>query len=126
LPATGLTHVVLPAGQTVLVLTLHELCTHGSPAMVAAWHVPHAASGARAQNVEAHCASSPHGAPCATVPAAMAHAVPRSPDKNVGHARALIDCAQAVVRAGVALVPVAPKFGVQFKIQRVLHVARSP
>jgi hypothetical protein len=38
----------------------------------------------------------------------------------------LIDCAQAVVRAGVALVPVTPKFGVQFKIHRCRHMATSP
>jgi hypothetical protein len=126
LPATGFTQVVLPAGQTVLVLTLHELCTQGSPAMVAGWHVPHVAVGARAQKVDAHCASSPHGCPCATVPAPMAHAAPRSPDKNVGHESAGIDCAQVVVRAGVALVPVAAKLGTQFKIQRALQVARSP
>jgi hypothetical protein len=119
-------HVVLPAGQTVLVLTLHEPCTQGSPAMVTGWHVPHTASGARAQNVDAHCASSPHGCPCATVPGAMAQVVPRSPDKNVVHERAPIDCAQPVVRAGVALVPEAPKLGVQFKIQRALQVATSP
>jgi hypothetical protein len=119
-------HVVLPTGQTVFVLTLHEPWTQGEPAMVAGWQVPHTASGARAQNVEAHCASSPQGPPCATVPAAIAQAVPRSPDKNVVQARAPIDCAQAVVRAGVALVPVAPKLGVQFRIQRCLHMAASP
>jgi hypothetical protein len=126
LPATGFTHVVLPAGQAVWVLTLHELCTQGSPAMVTGWHVPHTASGARAQKVDAHWASSPHGPPCATVPTPIAHAVPRSPDKNVAQERALIDCAHVLVRAGVALVPVAPKLGVQFKIQRALMVARSP
>jgi hypothetical protein len=37
-----------------------------------------------------------------------------------------IDCEQADVRAGVALVPGAPKLGVQFKIQRALHVAWLP
>jgi len=121
-----LTQVVLPAGHTVLVLTLHELCTHGSPAMVTGWHVPHTAVGARAQNVEAHCASSPHAPPCATVPGATAQAVPRSPDKNVVHESAPIDCAQVLVRAGVALVPGAPKLGVQLRTQRALHVARSP
>jgi len=126
LPATGLTHVVLPAGQTVFVLTLHEPCTHGLPAMVTGWQVPHTASGARAQNVDAHCASSPQADPCATVPVTMAQAVPRSPERNVVHARAPIDCAQAVVRAGVALVPGALKLGVQFKIQRCLHIAASP
>jgi hypothetical protein len=126
LPATGFTQLVLPAGHTVFVLTLHELCTQGSPGIVTGWHVPHTASGDRAQKVDTHCASSPHAAPCATVPAPTAHAVPRSPDKNVAHARAPIDCAQAFVRAGVALVPGPLKLGVQFKIQRALHVARSP
>ena len=109
-----------------MVLTLQEPCTHGSPAMVTGWHVPHTASGARAQNVDVHCASSPHGPPCTTVPAPTAHAVPRSPDKNVAQERAAIDCAQALVRAGVALVPVTPKLGAQFKTQRCLHMARSP
>ena len=110
----------------MFVLTLHEPCTQGSPAMVTGWQVPHTASAARAQNVDMHCASSPHGPPCATVPGATAHAVPRSPDKNVVQASAPIDCAQAVVRAGTALVPGTPKLGVQFKIQRCLHTAASP
>ena len=126
MPATGFTQVVLPAGHTVFVQLLHELCTQGSPAMVTGWHVPHSAVGARAQKVDAHWASSPHAAPWATVPGATAQAVPRSPDKNVVQESALIDCAHAVVRAGVALVPGAPKLGVQLRTQRALHVARSP
>jgi hypothetical protein len=88
--------------------------------------VPHTAVVERAQNVDTHCASSPHGPPLATVPAPMAHAGPRSPPRNVVQARVEIDCAQADVRAGVALVPGAPKLGVQFKIQRALHVAWLP
>ena len=62
----------------------------------------------------------------ATVPGATAQAVPRSPPKNVAQSRAGIDCAQAVVRAGVALVPLPPKFCVQFRIQRALHAAWLP
>jgi hypothetical protein len=79
-----------------------------------------------AQKVLAHWASSPHAVPLATVPAPMAHADPRSPPRNVAQVRAGIDCAQADVRAGVALVPGAPKVGAQFKIQRALHVAWLP
>jgi hypothetical protein len=62
----------------------------------------------------------------ATVPAPTAHAGPRSPPKNVVQERGGIDCAQAAVRAGVALVPLAPKLGVQLRIQRALQVAWLP
>jgi hypothetical protein len=88
--------------------------------------MPHAASGARAQNVVAHCASSPHGAPEATMPGSVLQAAPRSPVRNDGHARAAIDCSQAAVVAGVALVPGAEKLGRQLSITRASQVGASP
>jgi hypothetical protein len=59
----GLTQVVVPAGHTVFVLTLHDPWLQGSPALVTGWQVPQMDVADRAQNVVAHCASSPQGPP---------------------------------------------------------------
>jgi hypothetical protein len=55
--------VVPSSRQTVFVLTLHDPCGHGSPGLVAGWHVPQREVADRAQKVVAHWASSPHAAP---------------------------------------------------------------
>src|SRR5688572_1787791 len=97
--------VLVPAGQTVFVLTLHELCTQGDMGLVAGWQVPQIAVGERAQNVLAHCASSPHAAPWARVPAAGVHIAPKSPSRNWSQPRAGSVCPQLLVLAAEALVP---------------------
>jgi len=117
-------HVDCPAGQTVP--ALHEPRTQGCPAWVGVWQTPHVASGARAQNVVAHCASSPHGPPAGTMPGSVLQPGPSSPLRKAGQASAAIDCSHAIVLAGVALVPVAPKLGRQLSITRALHVGASP
>ena len=103
------------AGQTVLVLTLHELCTHGSPGMVAVgtYRTP---LRARAQNDDAH-AHRRRTARLGDGASAMAHAAEIARQKR--GARKGVHRLRTSVRAGrVALVPVALKLGVQFKIQR--------
>src|SRR5438128_12612799 len=82
LPATGVMHVDCPAGHTMP--ALHELRTQGPPGVVWGWQLPHEASGARAQNVEAHCASSAHAPFSATVPGSVLHGAPRSPTRTDG------------------------------------------
>jgi hypothetical protein len=71
LPLLGAMHIVAPGEHTLPVL--HALFTHASPGLVTAAQVPHTASGARAQKVDAHCASSPQGAPCARAPGFTVH-----------------------------------------------------
>jgi hypothetical protein len=123
-PATAVMHVDCPVGQTVP--ALHAPRTHGPPAAVGAAQIPQIASTARAQNVLAHCASSPHAAPTASAPGTARHAAPKSPCETVLHESAAIDCAQAVVEATVALLEGAPIVGTQPCATRRLQVAMSP
>jgi hypothetical protein len=124
LPGTGVMHFDCPAGHTCP--ELQELRTHGPPAVVGGWHTPHVASGARAQNALAHCASSAHAPSMAIVPGSVLHAAPKSPLRNAGQASDAIDCPQAAVFAGVALVPGAANAGAQLSAMRFSQVASSP
>jgi hypothetical protein len=117
-------HMDCPAGQTVPVL--HELRTHADPGAVGGWQTPQAASGARAQNVVAHCASSAHAPLTATAPGSVLHAAPKSPARKAGHASAATDLSHAASFVGVALVPGAAKPGRQPSVVRSLQVATSP
>src|SRR5258707_680606 len=99
LPGTGVMHVDCPAGHAMP--ALHELRTHGDPGNVAGWHTPQAASGARAQNVVAHCASSAHAPFTATVPGSVLQAAPNSPARKAGHASAAMALSHAAVFDGV-------------------------
>jgi hypothetical protein len=117
-------HVVCPLGHTVP--ALHEPRTQGSPALVVAAQTPQTASEARAQNVLAHCASSPQAAPAASVPGVERHAGPKSPSETALQESAGIDCAQAVTVAAVALLDGAPIVGTQPTATRRRQVATSP
>jgi hypothetical protein len=123
-PATGVTQVDWPEGHTVP--ALHAPFTHGSPAFVSVAHLPQADVGARAQNVDAHCASSPQAAPSATPPAVGKHAAPGCPVSSAVHDSPGTDWAHAAVFAGVADVLGAAKVGTQPRAPRALHVATSP
>jgi hypothetical protein len=123
-PAMGVMHVDCPAGHTVP--ALHEFRTHVAPAEVGGWQTPHAASGARAQNVVAHCASSAHAPLAATVPGAVLQDAPRSPARNAGHPRPAMAAWHVAVFAGVALVPGAPKAGKQANVVRSRQTTTSP
>ncbi len=102
-PATGFWHLDCPVGHVKPVL--QELLTHAPPCVLTSLHVPHSESGARAQNVLWHWASSPHAAPFASAPGFVAHALPRFEAMKSSHDTAGSAAAQASVSATVALVP---------------------
>jgi hypothetical protein len=123
----GFTHVLVLAGHTVLVLVLHDPLTQGAPGMVTGEHVPQWDVAERAQKVLMHCASSPHAAPLASVPAAARQLVPlKSPSRNLSHERLGSSPAQVLVLIAEALVPGRLKFGTHPSAQRCLQVAASP
>jgi|SRR5579859_1337507 len=124
LPWVGAMHFDWPAGQTCP--ALHELRTQAPPTVVGGWHTPHAASGARAQKVLAHWASSAHAPSTATVPGSVLQDAPKSPFRNASQPSEASDCPHAAVFVGVALVPGAVKAGTQLNTMRFSQVASSP
>jgi hypothetical protein len=94
--------------------------------MVAGWQVPQTDVADRAQNVVAHCASSPHAPPWGMVPADGVHMGPKSPSKNLSQASAESVEVQPFVLAADALVPGTLKLGKQLSTHRCLQVVTSP
>ena len=113
-----------PIGHTVP--ALHAPRTQGPPGCVVGAQTPHTASGARAQNVLAHCQSSPHATPAIEPPAWGAQAAPKSPLTKAAQGCVASESAQLRILAGVALVPGAPNLGRQSSARRCSQTVRLP
>jgi hypothetical protein len=105
---------------------LHAPLLQLAPTAVVAWHVPHTAFGASAQNFVAHWASNAQAPFAATLPAPTVHEGPRSPLRNGRHEVLGIALAQEFVAETDALVPGAARTPRHVSATRVAQVLSSP